>query len=190
MTHPHPLHGVRVAVLVDDGFEQVELTEPREALHEAGATTTIVSPQTAIVRGSNHDEKADEFKVDLSVADAKPLEFDALLLPGGVQNADKLRINNKAVLFVHAMQIAKKPIAAICHAPWILVETDYVRGRKLTSWPSLRTDIVNAGGDWVDRAVVADDLLVTSRKPDDIPQFNDAMIALFAPREQMIDSGR
>ncbi len=186
MTHPHPLHGVRVAILVDDGFEQVELARPREALHAAGATTAIISPQTAVVHGWNGDEKGDEFKVDVAIGDAKPLDFDALLLPGGVQNADSLRVVNKAVLFVHAMQIAHKPIAAICHAPWILVETDYVRGRKLTSWPSLRTDIVNAGGDWVNQPVVADDLLVTSRKPADIPQFNDAVIALFTPREQNV----
>ena len=180
MPHPHPLHGVRVAILVTDGFEQVELTGPRDALHAAGATATIVSPQGPTVQGWNHDEKADALKVDLLVPDATPSNFDALLLPGGAKNADRLRIDNRSVLFVHAIQIAKKPIAAICHAPWILIETDYVRGRKVTSWPSLRTDIVNAGGEWVDQAVVTDDLLVTSRKPDDIPQFNDAVIALFA----------
>ncbi|MBV9718105.1 MAG: type 1 glutamine amidotransferase [Candidatus Eremiobacteraeota bacterium] len=179
MTHPHPLHGVRVAILVDNGFEQVELTRPREALHAAGATTSIVSPQAVVVRGWNGDEKGEEFQVDFSIADAKPLDFDALLLPGGVWSADSLRTNNKAVLFVHAMQIARKPIAAICHGLWILVETDYVRGRKLTSWPSLRTDIVNAGGNWVNRPVAGDDLLVTSRKPADLPRFNEAMIALF-----------
>jgi protease I len=186
MTHPHPLHGVRVAILVDDGFEQVELIRPRDALHAAGATTAIVSPQIPVVHGWNGDEKGDPFKVDVAIADAKPLDFDALLLPGGVQNADSLRIVNKAVLFVHAMQIAHKPIAAICHAPWILIETDFVRGRKLTSWLSLRTDIVNAGGDWVNRAVVTDELLVTSRKPADIPRFNDALIALFTPQEQSV----
>ena len=184
MAHPHPLHGVRVAILVDDGFEEVELTRPRDALHAAGATTAIVSPRTPIVQGWNHDEKGEAFNVEHAIADAKPLDFDALLLPGGVWNADALRTDNKAVLFVHAMQIARKPIAAICHAPWILIETDYVRGRKLTSFASLRTDIVNAGGDWVDQAVATDELLVTSRNPSDIPQFNDAMIALFTPREQ------
>lgn len=184
MTHPHPLHGVRVAILVEDGFENVELTRPRDALHAAGATTTIVSPCEPVVHGWNGDEKVGEVNVDVGIADARPLDFDALLLPGGVWNADALRANNKAVLFVHAMQIARKPIAAICHAPWILIETDFVRGRKLTSWPSLRTDIVNAGGNWVNRSAVADDLLVTSRKPADIPHFNDAMIALFTPKEQ------
>ncbi len=188
MAHPRPLHGVRVAILLTDGFEQAELTGPREALHTAGATTAIVSPQSSVVQGWNHDEKADAFKVDISVADATPAAFDALLLPGGTKNADRLRIDNKSVLFVHAMQIAKKPIAALCHAPWILIETDFVRGRRLTSWTSLRTDIMNAGGEWIDRAVVVDELLVTSRKPDDIPQFNEAMITLFAPRESTVGS--
>jgi protease I len=184
MTQHRPLHGLRVAILVENGFEQDEMTRPRDALRESGATTTLVSPQTKAVRGWNHGEKADLFDVDVTIADAKPLNFDALLLPGGVQNADRLRTDNKSVLFVHAMQIAKKPIAVICHGPWILIETDYVRGRRLTSWPSLRTDILNAGGDWVDDAAVTDDLLVSSRKPDDIPQFNDAMIALFTRRAQ------
>jgi protease I len=186
VTHPHPLHGVRVAILVEDGFEQIELVRPRDALHAAGATTAIVSPRAPIVHGWNGDEKEEGVRVDVAIADARPLDFDALLLPGGVWNADALRINNKAVLFVHAMQIARKPIAAICHAPWILVETDFVRGRKLTSWPSLRTDIVNAGGNWINRAAVTDDLLVTSRKPADIAHFNDAMIALFTPPQQRV----
>jgi protease I len=186
MAHHLPLHGLRVAILVEDGFEQVELTAPRDALREAGATTTVVSPQTGTVGGWKAGEKADAFDVDVTIANAKPLDFDALLLPGGVRNADRLRIDNKSVLFVHAMQIAKKPIAVICHGPWILIETDYVRGRRLTSWPSLRTDILNAGGEWVDAAAVTDDLLVSSRKPDDIPQFNDAMIALFTRREKNV----
>lgn len=178
----HPLNGVRVAILVDDGFEQVEMTQPRDALRAAGAVTSIVSPQTATVQGWDHDEKADVFPVDVTIADADPSNFDALLLPGGVRNPDKLRTNNKAVLFAHAMEIARKPIAAICHGPWLLVETGFVRDRKLTSWPSLKTDIVNGGGTWLDQAVVRDDLLVTSRRPDDIPKFNDAAIALFAPK--------
>jgi len=186
MAHHQPLHGVRVAILVENGFEQVELEEPREALRASGATTTLVSPQTKTVRGWKGQEKADEFDVDVTIANAKPLDYDALLLPGGVQNADRLRSDNKSVLFVHAMQIAKKPIAVICHGPWILIETDFVRGRRLTSWPSLRTDIINAGGDWVDQAAVTDELLVSSRKPDDIAQFNDAMIALFTRREQSV----
>ena len=184
MTHPHPLHGVRVAILVDDGFEQVELIQPREALHAAGATTSIVSPKTQTVRGWNDDQEGDGFKVDVTIAEAKPTSFDALLLPGGVRSADHLRVNNKAVLFVHALQIARKPIAAICHAPWILIETDFIRGRKLTSAASLRTDLVNAGADWIDRAVVADELFVTSRSPSDLPQFSDAAIELFTPKTQ------
>ncbi len=186
MAHPHPLHGVRVAILVADGFEEVELTRPRDALHASGATTVIVSPQSPVVHGWRGEEKDGSFKVDVPIADAKPLDFDALLLPGGVRSADALRMENKAVLFVHAMQIARKPIAAICHAPWILIETDFVRGRRLTSWPSLRTDIVNAGGNWVNQPVVSDNLLVTSRKPADLAQFNDAMIALFTPQEQSV----
>ncbi len=173
---------MRVAILVDDGFEQIELTEPREALRAAGAVTTIVSPQTSTVQGWNSDEKGDAFPVDVSLADANPSNFDALLLPGGVRSPDTLRTNNKAVLFAHAMEIARKPIAAICHGPWLLVETGCVRDRKMTSWPSLRTDIVNGGGTWVDQAVVRDELLVTSRKPADIPKFNDAAIALFAEK--------
>lgn len=183
MIHPHPLHGVRIAILVDDGFEQVEMVKPRDALVAAGAVTAIVSPQKTQVQGWNHDEKGDLFPVDVNIAHANPVEFDGLLIPGGVRSPDHLRTVNKAMLFVHAMQTARKPIAAICHGPWVLVETDYVRGRKVTSWPSLRTDIMNAGGDWVDKPVVAEELLVTSRKPDDIPQFNKAMIALFAPKE-------
>ena len=130
----------------------------------------------------NGDEKADAFPVDVTIADANPSDFDALLLPGGVRNPDKLRTNNKAVLFAHAIEIAKKPIAAICHGPWLLVETGFVRDRKLTSWPSLKTDIVNGGGTWLDRAVVRDELLVTSRNPGDIPKFIDAAIALFAQK--------
>ncbi|HVA34041.1 MAG TPA: type 1 glutamine amidotransferase domain-containing protein [Candidatus Baltobacteraceae bacterium] len=186
MMHPQPLHGLHVAILVDNGFEQVEMVKPRDALHKAGATTALVSPQKTSVQGWNHDEKGDEFPVDVTIADANPAEFDALLIPGGVRSPDTLRINNKAVLFVQAIRAAKKPIAAICHGPWILVETDIVRGRRVTSWPSLRTDILNAGGDWVDEPVVRDELLVTSRKPVDIPQFNKAMIDLFTSKEQPV----
>src|SRR5579862_5947704 len=188
MTHPHPLHGIRVAILVDSGFEQVEMIKPREALHAAGATVVLVSPQKTQVQGWNHDEKGDAFPVDVTIADANPADYDALLIPGGVRSPDTLRTINKAVLFVHAIATARKPIAAICHGPWMLVETDLVRGRKVTSWPSLRTDIMNAGGDWVDEPVVRDERLVTSRKPADIPQFNKAAIDLFAPREQSVSA--
>jgi protease I len=183
MTHPQPLHGITVAILVDDGFEQVELTKPRAALADAGAKTVLVSPQKSEVQGWNREEKGERFRVDVTIADANPLDYDALLVPGGVRSPDTLRVDNKSMLFVHAMEVAKKPIAAICHGPWVLVETDYVRGKRVTSWPSLRTDILNAGGEWVDEPMVRDELLVTSRKPADIPQFNKAIVALFAPRE-------
>jgi protease I len=180
MKNTATLAGLRVAILVADGFEQVEMTEPGRALEDAGAKTFIVSPENDRVQGFNHDEPGDDFRVDVRLADAVPTDYDALLLPGGVRNPDALRLDNRAALFVHAFDIAKRPIAAICHGPWMLVETGTVRGKTLTSWPSLRTDIKNAGGNWVDKTVVTDGLLVTSRKPDDIPAFNDAMIKLFA----------
>lgn len=188
MARPRPLHGVRVAILVDDGFEQVELTSPREALHAAGATTSLVSPQTQSVCSWNGEEKDEIFRVGVAIADAKPTEFDALLIPGGLRSADSLRVSNKAVLFVHAMQIGRKPVAAICHALWVLIETDYVRGRKVTSCPSLRTDLTNAGAFWEDRAVVTDELLVTGQAPGDLAQFNDAAIALFTPRSSNVQN--
>ncbi len=156
------------------------MTGPRDALHAAGAITTIASPKTDSVQGWNKDEKGDTFPVGVPIAAANPAEFDALLLPGGVRSPDSLRMNNRASLFVRAMEIAQRPIAAICHGPWMLVQTGYVRGRKLTSWPSLRVDIVNAGGTWLDQAVVVDDRLVTSRRPADVPYFNQAMIELFS----------
>jgi deglycase len=186
MARPRPLHGIRVAILVDDGFEESALTRSREALHSAGATTAIVSPQTPVVHACRDDERDGALKVELGMADAKPTDFDALLLPDGVRSADALRTDNKAVLFVHAMQIARKPIAAIGHGLWILIETDFVRGRKVTSWPSLRTDLVNAGANWVNHPAVTDNLLVTSRKPGDLAQFNDAMIELFTTPGQNI----
>jgi protease I len=181
MSQPQlPLQGIRVAILVDNGFEQIEMERPRQALEQAGAKTVLISPQKEKVQAAKHDEKGDEFAVDLSVNDASPSDYDALLIPGGVRSPDQMRTNNKAVLFVQAFEIAKKPTAVICHGPWMLVEAGSARGRKLTSWPSLRTDITNAGGQWVDEVVVRDGLLVTSRKPDDIPAFNKAMIELFA----------
>jgi protease I len=180
---PLPLQNVRVAILVADGFEQVELVEPREALQKAGATTHLVSPAKGEVQGTNHEQPADKFSVDVNIADANPGDYDALLVPGGVGSPDKLRIDNKSMLFVHAFEVARKPIAAICHGPWVLVETDFVRGKKIASWPSLRTDIRNAGGEWVDDAAVRDGLLVTARNPGDIPAFNKAMIELFTSKE-------
>src|SRR5438094_5670237 len=173
------LTGKRVAILVDEGFEQVELIKPRKALDKVGAQTKIISPQEGEVRGWNMKRWGKSVAVDVPLSSADPNSFDALLLPGGVMNPDKLRMNPKAVQFVRAFFDAGKPIAAICHGPWTLVEADVVRGCTLTSWPSLQTDIRNAGGNWVDQQVVTDNGLVTSRKPADIPAFNNKMIEEF-----------
>jgi protease I len=163
------LNGLRVAILIDNGFEQVEMVEPRAALQKAGAETKIVSPRAKRVRGWNHTDWADEFPVDVALDHANPDDFDALLLPGGVINPDALRIQPKAVEFVKAFFQSGKPVAAIFHGPWMALEAGGARGRHMTSWPSLRTDLRNAGADWVDQEVVVDENLVTSRKPDDIP---------------------
>lgn len=173
------LDGMKVAILVSDGFEQVEMTEPRKALDAAGAQTQIVSPIDASVRGWHHHDQADSFPVDVPLQSARPEDFDALLLPGGVVNPDALRIDEKAVAFVRAFVEAGKPIAAICHGPWTLIDAGGVRGRHMTSWPSLRADLQNAGATWSDLDVVVDHLLVTSRKPDDLPAFNREMTKLF-----------
>lgn len=176
-----PLHGLRVAVLATDGFEQSELLRPREALDAAGAHTVLIAPHEGEIRGWRHGEWGDRVPVDQLVAAADPEEFDALLLPGGVLNPDRLRTDPAAVRFVRAMFDAEKPIAAICHGPIMLIEADVLRGgRQLTSWPSLQTDIRNAGGRWQDAEVVVDGALVTSRKPDDITAFNEAMVGAFA----------
>ena len=172
--------GLKVAILVTDGFEQVELVEPRKALDAAGAETSVVSPKQGRVRGWNFTEWGDEQPVDVALAQARPEDFDALLLPGGVINPDTLRAQPEAVAFVEAFVADGKPVAAICHGPWTLIEAGAVDGRRMTSWPSLKTDLRNAGADWVDQEVVVDGNLVTSRKPDDIPAFNREMIALFA----------
>jgi protease I len=174
------LDGKTVAILVTDGFEQVELTEPKKALEEAGATTKIVSPAEGKVKGWQHTEWGDEFPVDIQLANAQPDDFDALLLPGGVMNPDKLRMDENAVKFVQAFARAKKPIAAICHGPWLLVEAGIVKGRDVTSYPSIRTDMQNAGANWIDQEVVTDNGLVTSRRPRDIPAFNRKMVEEFA----------
>ena len=179
MTHEN-LKGLKVAILVDDGFEQVELVEPRKALDQAGAVTRIVSPKGKRVRGWNFTDWGDELPVDVALDAAKPNDFDALLLPGGVFNPDALRMQPKAVAFVKAFFDAGKPVASICHGPWTLIEAGAARGRRLTSWPSLKTDLCNAGAEWLDQEVVIDSNLVTSRNPDDIPAFNRAMIKLFA----------
>ena len=174
------LKGKKVAILVADGFEQVELTEPRKALEAAGAITEIVSPADGEVQGWNHDEKAELFSVDMPLKRARSDDYDALLLPGGVRNPDQLRMSTRAVEFLDGFFATGKPVAAICHAPWMLIESGMVKGRKLTSWPSLKTDLANAGAEWVDREVVVDRGLVTSRKPADIPAFNQKMIEEFA----------
>jgi protease I len=178
------LDGKRIAILVaGEGIEQVELTEPREALVEAGAATELISLEEGEVQAFNHLDKADTFEVEKLVADADVEDYAGLLLPGGVANPDALRMNADAVRFVQDFFRAGKPVAAICHAPWLLVEAGAVKGRKLTSWPSLQTDIRNAGGEWVDEEVVVDSGLVTSRNPDDIPAFNEKMIEEFCEGE-------
>lgn len=174
------LQGKRVAILATDGVEQVELTEPRKALDAAGAHTVVVSPKSGSIKGWDHDHWGESIGVDQALDTAREDQFDALMLPGGVMNPDTLRMNDRAVQFVRSFFDVGKPVAAICHAPWMLVEADVVKGRTITSWPSLRTDIRNAGGDWVDRDVVTDQGLVTSRKPDDIPSFNRKMLEEFA----------
>jgi protease I len=174
------LSELKVAILVADGFEQVEMTAPRKALLEAGATTQIVSPAKDQVQGWNHHDKADKFKVDVALADADASDFGALLLPGGVANPDQLRTLPQAVDFVREFVETGKPVAVICHGPWTLVEAGVLKGRSITSWPSLKTDLINAGARWTDQEVVMDRGLISSRKPDDIPAFNRAMIAAFA----------
>jgi protease I len=174
------LKGIKVAILATDGVEQAELTEPRRALDDAGAITHLVSPKAGTIQAVNHDDKGGQLEVDRVLGDAKASEYDALLLPGGVKNPDRLRTDPRAVQFVKEFMLSEKPVAAICHGPWMLVEANAVAGRTLTSWPSLQTDIRNAGGDWVDKPVQEDERLVTSRKPEDIPQFNEAILRAFA----------
>ena len=174
------LKGKRVAALVANGFEQVELAEPQKALEAAGARVSVVSPEAGKVRGWNHTDWGAEVTVDKTVDQARVDDFDALLLPGGVMNPDKLRANPKAVQLVKQFFDDGKPIAVICHGPWTLVEADVVRGIRLTSYPSVKTDLQNAGAEWVDQEVVVDRGIVSSRKPDDLPAFNRKMIEEFA----------
>jgi protease I len=178
------LKGVKVAILVTDGFEQVELTEPRKALDAAGAETRIVSPKHEKVRGWKFTEWGDDLQVDLPLERARPEDFDSLLLPGGVMNPDKLRMEPRAVEFVKAFFRDEKPVAAICHGPWTIIEADAARGRRIASWPSLKTDLRNAGAQWIDKEVVVDGNLVTSRMPDDIPAFNREVIGCFSRARQ------
>jgi deglycase len=174
------LRGRTIAILATHGVEQVELTEPRLALERAGAEIELISLETGEIQGFNHLDKGDTFPVDKAVADADATDYHGLMLPGGVANPDFLRVDERAVGFVRSFFEQGKPVAAICHAPWTLVEADVVRGRTLTSWPSLKTDIKNAGGHWVDEEVVNEGGLVTSRKPDDLPVFCPTMVGLFA----------
>ena len=178
------LKGKKVAILVTDGFEQVELLQPREALDKAGAETKVVSLKEGSGKGWDMTKWGKEVPADLTLDNAKPDDFDALLLPGGVISPDKLRMDPKAVVFVKAFFDAGKPVAAICHGPWTIIEAGAARGRKIASWPSLKTDLRNAGAEWVDKEAVTDGNLVTARKPDDIPAFNRAMIELFSKETQ------
>ena len=174
------LDGKKVAILVADGFEQVEMTKPREALDEAGAQTKIVSLKPGKIQGMNHADKGDKFDVDLAVKDARPNEFDALMIAGGLFNPDALRSDQNALGFAQHFFREHKPVAVICHGPQVLISADLVRGRKMTSWPAIQVDMRNAGAKWVDEEVVVDNGLVSSRKPDDIPAFNRKMIEEFA----------
>jgi protease I len=179
------LEGVKVAILVTDGFEQIELIEPRQALDEAGAETQVVSPRGERVRGWNFTDWGDEVAVDVPLDRARPQDFDALLLPGGVMNPDNLRMQPEAVDFVRAFFDAGKPVAVICHGPWTVIEAGAACGRRIASWPSLKTDLRNAGAEWMDQEVVVDANLVSSRKPADIPAFNREMLNLFSQAHQL-----
>ena len=174
------LDGMRVAILVSDDFEQAEMTEPRKALDQVGATTVLISPNPGQVTGMKHDMKGDSFKVDMTLDQANPNDFDAVLLPGGALNADFLRMNPKAQNFVRQIDQGGRPIAVICHAPWLLVSAGLVKGRTMTSWPSIQDDIRNAGATWVDKEMVRDRNWVSSRSPKDLGSFNPGMVALFA----------
>ncbi len=170
------LKGKKIAILATDGFEQVELTEPRKAFDEAGATTYVISPKSGQIKGWKFKEWGDTIKVDKTLDQAKVSDYDALVLPGGVINPDHLRTEPKAVNFVKEFAQSGKPVAAICHGPWTLIEAGVVKGRKMTSWPSIKTDLKNAGANWVDEQVVLDGNFITSRKPDDIPAFSQKVI--------------
>lgn len=173
------LHGKIIAVLATDGFEQDELIKPRQLLIDEGATVVVIAPHAGSIQGMKHDEKGELVQVDATLTDVDPMKFDALVLPGGVANPDSLRTNADAVALVRAFASQGKPIAAICHGPWTLIEADAVRGKTVTSWPSLKTDLINAGAKWVDEEVVVDANLITSRKPADIPVFVENAVRVF-----------
>ncbi len=183
------LSGKKVAILAADGFEEVELTKPRAALDEAGAKTTVVSLKPGKIQGMNHADKGETVPVDQTLEEAKPDDFDALLIPGGLMNPDSLRSSEEALEFVRHFFREGKPVAAICHAPWVLIDAGVIRGRTVTSWPAIKTDVRNAGANWVDQEVVVDNGLVTSRKPDDIPAFNKMMVEEFCEGRHAPTSG-
>ena len=174
------LSGRKIAILATDGVEQVELTGPQKALKDAGAEVVVVSLKPGTIQGMNHDQKGDKLPVDKVLADVKAAQFDGLVLPGGVANPDTLRVDKGAMAFIKSFVTGGKPVASICHGPWTLIEADAVRGKKMTSWPSLQTDLRNAGATWSDEAMVRDGKLVTSRNPGDLPQFNKAIVEMFA----------
>lgn len=174
------LDGKRVAIIVTDGFEQIELTSPREALEKAGARCVLIAPKSGEVQGFKHHDKKDKFKVDLTLDQARASDFDAVLLPGGVVNADAIRIEKKAQQLVREIDAAGKPVAVICHGPWLLVSAGLIEGRRITSWPTLQDDLRNAGARWEDAECIRDRNWVSSRKPDDLPVFNREMVKLFA----------
>jgi protease I len=176
------LNGLKVAILATDGFEQVELTEPRKALEEAGAKTILIAPKSGKIQGMKHHDKADKIDVDMSLEQANAEDFDALLLPGGALNADALRVEKAAQAFAKQIEQAGKPIAVICHGPWLLASAGLVKGHTLTSYHTIQDDMRNAGGRWVDDEVVRDRNWVSSRQPSDIPAFNREMVSLFAER--------
>lgn len=178
------LSNMRVAILVSDDFEQAEFTEPKRALEQAGAQVTVIAPKPGQVRGMHHDEKGDTFNVDMTLDQANPGNFDAVMLPGGALNADFLRMNPYVQHFVQQMDKSGKPIAAICHAPWLLISAGCMSGRTLTSYYTIQDDIRNAGGNWVDHEMVRDHHWVTSRSPKDLPVFNVAMVTLFSEFQQ------
>src|SRR5438105_12139 len=174
------LKGKRIAIIVTDGFEQVEMTSPREALEKAGAKCTLLAPKDGQVQGFKHHDKTDKFKVDMTLANANAADFDAVLLPGGVINADAIRIDKKAQQLVQEIDRAGKPIAVICHGPWLLISAGLMKGRHITSWPTLQDDLRNAGAQWEDKEYIRDRNWVSSRKPDDLPVFNREMVKLFS----------
>lgn len=173
-----PLQGKRIAMLMTDGVEQIEYTSPRSFLEEQGATVVLLAPKDAgdEVQGFDHMHPADRFKVEMNVSDAKPADFDGLVLPGGVANPDQLRMSKEAIAFIRDFDAEDKMVAAICHGPWTLIDAGIATGKHLTSWPSLKRDLTNAGAEWTDEEVVLDTHLVTSRKPDDLPAFNDMLL--------------